>query len=818
MGNLNGLVPHWHENITEFGIGDRIQGGPDGIDNLPHRQLAERTLFLREQLLATAASLSDHNDRITAIEGDSAAVAGRAQRVAWNLGDGGFDFDLFAPGYAWRDLEPIGGVITVQGDDSIDAATTAGLQVGATYVVWKGADRLFVTVAQVLSAHRFRATAPVPVSLTDAQIGRSDWRISDGFADAPVGGALFSRVLTAVRHFTDGRVVVRRDAGDAIIDIAWRPAGSSAWTLAQRVETRQQASGTRDEVWAIGGGPLEVRAIVSAGLSGDGARVHHLVAYTAPRAGVADLVQRPVSLAPVGGEVGASETPTLTASVYRSLYEVPQAAARWQISREAAFGTVLHDQATGAVTSYQVPVGVLQVNTTYFWRVAYIDENGVMSPWAEPGSFATGTVFEYVATPAVVAPAAGATGVSPTPTLQSGAFGVVGGADTHAASQWRIARDAAMTAVVHDSGNVEQLVAYPVPPGAGLQVLTTYWWQVRHVGARIGPGGWSLPSSFVVQAVPAAPENIAPANGAATTPVAPTLKTTAFFVPGGQDAHSRTQYQVAVDAAFNQIVYDSGDSSDLTAHTVPAAKLAGATAYHWRARHKGLNTGYGPFSAPTSFTTEAPAGSVMLLASQPWPVPAGVTEARVMLVEPGVDGGPASNCCNGPGSGGGRGGRVKVATVALTPGQTHDVTIGLANGAVTSLGTLLSTTTGVSAAGGTGGPGNSPDNPGGTPGSTLPNVIDGVDITTFFKRKAFRPGSGGIGVSHGPYGNWCGGGGGGGGGIVADNSGVRGQGLDNPAQGGEGYGGGGSGQSCNGYTTPRRQGAPGFAYFEWGNS
>ena len=43
-------TPVWSPNVTQFDVGSPIQGGADGIDNLPHKELAARTQWLRKQI------------------------------------------------------------------------------------------------------------------------------------------------------------------------------------------------------------------------------------------------------------------------------------------------------------------------------------------------------------------------------------------------------------------------------------------------------------------------------------------------------------------------------------------------------------------------------------------------------------------------------------------------------------------------------------------------------------------------------------------------------------------------------------------------
>jgi hypothetical protein len=55
----------WPPGVYEFTTDDLVQGGPDGIDNLPTSQLANRTLWLRRIL----------ENAVTALGGDAATMS-----------------------------------------------------------------------------------------------------------------------------------------------------------------------------------------------------------------------------------------------------------------------------------------------------------------------------------------------------------------------------------------------------------------------------------------------------------------------------------------------------------------------------------------------------------------------------------------------------------------------------------------------------------------------------------------------------------------------------------------------------------------------
>lgn len=262
---------------------------------------------------------------------------------------------------------------------------------------------------------------------------------------------------------------------------------------------------------------------------------------------------------------------------------------------------------SGATISYTVPAGsdMLKTNQVYFWRVRYSDLLGRWSPWSTGTSFGTSAEFNYVRQPDNLSPAAGDDAVSVVPTLQGSPFTVVGAPDAHSKSRWQVARDLAFADVVHDSGEVNDLLRYTLPAGSPLADQQTFYWRVAYKGATNGLSAWSAPTSFRTRARPNRPIVTAPAANATNVAIAPTITTSAFSMPGG-GVHDASRYQISTTASFASIAYDSGwSTADTLSHTLPAGKLAFDTAYFVRAQHRESGGQASAYSDVVSFRTTA---------------------------------------------------------------------------------------------------------------------------------------------------------------------------------------------------------------------
>lgn len=807
---------------------DPVVGGIDGVDNLPHKQLAERDEHILARTVSLEGQATDHETRLQSVEVSGSVSVGRAFPLWLAQSDEGADFELLADrAYTWRDYGPQAIIGTIAGDESVDVATTNGLTVGDAYVITDADGTEVVEVAEILTANRFRAAAPLSTTRTDTgTLARTSWTIGAGFALAG-DGTYFSREVRTLRYDDDGRLLIRRDTGDGSLTVQARRVSTpaSGWTACPLRSSVAAPDGAHvDLEYRVPlGGIVEFRIDSSTGASGNDIRVEHLVCLTAVRAERADAVRRPTNVTPAEAATGVMETPTLQGDAYYSLYGIAQAGLEVRIATDAEMANVVYTGSEGTATAqHAVQAGHLQVDSIYWWQVRYQDAEGTWSPWSVPTGFSTGASFEYIAPPVLSAPADGATGVSLVPTITTAAFAPVGTTDTHAASQYQVATDAAFGTIVYDSGEVSDLTSHTVPSASALARQTQHHVRVRHKGTALGWSDWSVVRAFTTTNAADAPTITSPTDGATAISLTPTITTSAFSFPGGGEAHVATQYQIATDAAFTAIVYDSGEVSDLTSHTVPSAStLEALTPHYVRARHKGGTSGWSGWSAASSFNTQAPAGEIIFASpgTYTWTVPDGVTSVSAVAV--GGGGGGASGAkSQAGGCGGGLG---WMTSIPVTPGETHTITVGAGGvggssatvgnggaGGSSSFGSVFSVT------GGLGGAGEDRTNGGGSPTGADGGGVGGDASTSPFASQMMggggaagysgKGGCGGVNVTTGQGGQDGEGGGGSGGNYVGTSQsagggggvGILGAGLSGSLNGNYSAGTGGAGGSGGG--------------------
>lgn len=103
------------------------------------------------------------------------------------------------------------------------------------------------------------------------------------------------------------------------------------------------------------------------------------------------------------------------------------------------------------------------------------------------------------------------------------------------------------------------------------------------------------------------PSITSPATNATGVSLAPTIIASAFTpYPAGADTQALTDWQIATDAAFTNVIWSTSGATNLTQVTVPAGKLVANTKYYVRVRYKGATlAAYSDWSPTIIFTTTA---------------------------------------------------------------------------------------------------------------------------------------------------------------------------------------------------------------------
>jgi 6-phosphogluconolactonase (cycloisomerase 2 family) len=141
----------------------------------------------------------------------------------------------------------------------------------------------------------------------------------------------------------------------------------------------------------------------------------------------------------------------------------------------------------------------------------------------------------------------------------------------------------------------------------GLTAETTYFYQVRAVHGD-GESPWTDIASATTPAIPPntkpnAPVDLSPSDNATNIGLTPTLSASKFVDPDN-DTHKATQWRIATDRNFENVVLDHQDTdSKKTEQQVPSDTLSYSTNYYWAVIYLDSRNAWGAWSAIHEFAT-----------------------------------------------------------------------------------------------------------------------------------------------------------------------------------------------------------------------
>jgi hypothetical protein len=99
--------------------------------------------------------------------------------------------------------------------------------------------------------------------------------------------------------------------------------------------------------------------------------------------------EAPLLVSPVNNAVASVVAVLETGAFRTAVAGTTHAKSRWQVFRDEDDACVLDIQSALALTRLTVPHLVLDEETSYFWRVQFIDSRGAASAWSDYGDFVT---------------------------------------------------------------------------------------------------------------------------------------------------------------------------------------------------------------------------------------------------------------------------------------------------------------------------------------------------------------------------------------------------------------------------------------------
>lgn len=218
-----------------------------------------------------------------------------------------------------------------------------------------------------------------------------------------------------------------------------------------------------------------------------------------------------------------------------------------------------------------------------------------------------GRVFSFVIqsptpqTPTITSPTANAVVQTTSYIFTSSAFVQIGDSSTHLNSDWQIATDAGFTNVVFSTtADAVNKVSWTVP---GLSNNASYFVRVRHRATNNNASAYSPTIAFSISSpIPVTPTITSPADGSANMVTNPSFSSSAFVALPDSSTHISSDWQIATDAGFTNVVFSATDSTTYkTSYNVSG--LSVNTQYFARVRYKSSNGNKSAYSSTINFTT-----------------------------------------------------------------------------------------------------------------------------------------------------------------------------------------------------------------------
>lgn len=292
-------------------------------------------------------------------------------------------------------------------------------------------------------------------------------------------------------------------------------------------------------------------------------------------------IAQPVNLTATLVPSETTLTYTLSASAFQAVNHTDtMVSATWQVATDAGFSNIIHNAVTGGSTVFHPAF-----SSTYYVRVIYTGHVKT-STWSGTLTLNTAADDRIVNTPVITVPTQGATGININTTINTNNFSVssssVSYTDSHLATDWEISTNPEFTNVVRSSYNDASNKSTWSP--ATLDYSASYNVRARHRGA-VKVSNWSAGVYFTAMAdnrtIQTPSVSVQNAGSAALQPA---IYGSAFTPVNYSDSHVSSDWQIATDAGFSNIVASVSASSSLTSWS-PSIPLAYATSYYVRVRY-----------------------------------------------------------------------------------------------------------------------------------------------------------------------------------------------------------------------------------------
>lgn len=265
------------------------------------------------------------------------------------------------------------------------------------------------------------------------------------------------------------------------------------------------------------------------------------------------FIGQPAITTPMNNAVNQDISLTIHADAFAGYpASVHHVSTDWEISDTLLFTNIVASSYADTVNKTSFPVNGLPHGVMHYLRVRYHSAT-LVSEWSETSRFTTSNFIEQ---PTITSPTSGAPVYETTVTLQSSAFGALPDTQIHTSSDWELSRNNIFTDIFDASmASTANKTSWTV---SGLTYGTVYYARVRH-RSSIAVSNYS-PTFTLSVSGEITPVFTAPLNNAQGVLIDSAVTVSNPFT-GDPTAHISTDWQIATDASFVNIVQNVSEST-----------------------------------------------------------------------------------------------------------------------------------------------------------------------------------------------------------------------------------------------------------------
>lgn len=260
-------------------------------------------------------------------------------------------------------------------------------------------------------------------------------------------------------------------------------------------------------------------------------------------------IYAPVVISPSNGNTDSNIELIIQSSAFGSNYNFTHKNSDWQLSANETFTALVASSSNDAINKTSWNPGRLNVNSTYYVRLRYRSTTDLTSPWSAPAVFTTKLMS--VQKPSIVSPVNNSQDHLFVLNAVSSVFEQQGNL-SHISSTWELSTNSSFNSIVTRlTKDTNNKTSWTVP---GLLTNTDYYVRVKYHSEFDLESSWSNSVTFRTKAASVNTPTITSPQNDGLLYYGDNIISTSSFSSVGELSHSNTEWEIATDVNFTNIV------------------------------------------------------------------------------------------------------------------------------------------------------------------------------------------------------------------------------------------------------------------------